>query len=250
MNTSWESSSSWYDKIVGSEGHYYHQQVILPRLLQLMLLKKGHSLLDLACGQGVLSLQIPKDVPYLGIDASSSLIQAARKRARSPEHLFEIADLSTPLALKHPPFSHATCILAAQNIENLDALIGNAASHLQPGGRFYCVINHPCFRIPRQSHWAIDEKKKLQYRRVDRYMTPLSIPIQTHPGSKEDSPTTFSFHRPLSAYSAAFLAKGFTIVNLEEWTSDKLSIGKNAPMENRCRQEFPLFLTWIAEKKC
>ena len=29
-DTSWETSSAWYDKIVGAKGHYYHEQVILP----------------------------------------------------------------------------------------------------------------------------------------------------------------------------------------------------------------------------
>lgn len=55
--TSWEPVSKWYNKIVGTEGHYYHQNIIIPKLMKLLHFPSGTSLslLDLACGQGVMS---------------------------------------------------------------------------------------------------------------------------------------------------------------------------------------------------
>ena len=41
---------------------------------------------------------------------------------------------------------------------------------------------------------------------------------------------------------------GFFIELNEEWCSDKKSTGKMAKVENRCRSEFPLFLTFVAKK--
>jgi len=41
----------------------------------------------------------------------------------------------------------------------------------------------------------------------------------------------------------------FTIDIIEEWTSDKESVGKVAKMENRARSEFPLFLALKCRKK-
>jgi hypothetical protein len=38
------------------------------------------------------------------------------------------------------------------------------------------------------------------------------------------------------------------ILVIDEWVSDKKSMGKCAAQENRARQEFPLFLTLIAQK--
>jgi hypothetical protein len=38
------------------------------------------------------------------------------------------------------------------------------------------------------------------------------------------------------------------VSDLEEWTSDKVSIGKAAKGENRARAEFPLFLVIKAVK--
>jgi hypothetical protein len=36
QNTSWEKSSKWYNKIVGDEGHYFHQAVIFPNLKKII----------------------------------------------------------------------------------------------------------------------------------------------------------------------------------------------------------------------
>jgi len=248
--TSWETSSSWYDKIVGQQGHYYHQQVIIPGVLRLLEMDKHaqpHHLLDLACGQGVLARHLPKAMKYLGIDASHSLIEAAKKYKNKQLHQFLVHDLSRPLDLPYKEFSHAACILAAQNLNNPLELFRTAFHHLRKTALFIIVLNHPCYRIPRQSSWGIDEQKKLQYRRIDCYMTPLKIPIQLHPG-KQESSETWSFHHPLSYYTSLLKQAGFVLDAIEEWCSDKKSTGKNAVMENRSRKEFPLFMTLVARK--
>ena len=247
-DTTWEASSSWYDKIVGAKGHYYHQQVILPGVLKLLAQEKKPHLhvLDLACGQGILARHLPKGMKYLGIDGSPSLIQYAKKH--TPKSQFSVADLSHPIDLPYKEFSAATCILALQNLVDPAPLLQTASAHLEQGAPFLIVLNHPCFRIPRQSGWEIDPQKKLQYRRVDRYMTSLKIPIQTHPGQQNSSEQTWSFHSSLSTLSAALKKAGFFIDLIEEWCSNKKSTGKTAPMENRSRQEFPLFLVLVARK--
>ena len=244
METSWENSHSWYDKTVGEKGHYYHQSVIFPKALQLLNFKSGDKLLDLACGQGVLSRQLPPQVGYLGVDASASLIKQARSYA--PSHSFIVGDVTQPLKTSDKNFSHATIILALQNIEKPDLVLKNAHALLKPQGKLLIVLNHPCFRIPRQSSWGVDETKKLQYRRIDRYLSPLKIPIQTHPGKQESSQETWSFHHPLSDYTRWLKESGFSLDLIEEWVSDKKSSGSHAKMENRSRAEFPLFLTLLA----
>jgi ubiquinone/menaquinone biosynthesis C-methylase UbiE len=250
IDTSWETSSEWYDKIVGAKGHYYHQQVIIPGVLRLLEMEKKNQphLLDLACGQGILARHLPKGMKYLGIDGSESLIDVAKKYEPKSPHQFFVHDLSHPLELPYREFSHAVCLLAVQNLTNPLALFRTAFIHMRKGSPFIIVLNHPCFRVPRQSSWGIDEQKKLQYRRVDRYMTPLKIPIQTQPSKQEKSEQTWSFHYPLFHYTAQLKQAGFVLDVIEEWCSDKKSVGKNAAMENRSRQEFPLFMTLVARK--
>jgi len=245
--TSWEKVDSWYDDIVGKEGHYYHQHVVIPGVLKLLALPKKASLLDLACGQGILSRAIPKEVTYQGVDLAPSLIKAAKKHSTTPHTTFAVGDICSPLTLPQK-FTHASLILAIQNLLAPEKALQQASSALEPKGTLVIVMNHPCFRLPRQSHWGIDPTQKIQYRRIDRYLTPLKIPIQTHPGKQEVS-TTWSFHHPLSHYINWLGEADFVVTKMEEWISPKVSTGKYAKMENRARTEFPLFLAIKAEKR-
>lgn len=248
LNSSWDDAARWYDQAVGEKGHYYHEHLIFPNLLKLMNLTPQCSLVDLGCGQGILARQIPLNVGYLGIDLSKSLIKAANERSKGKTRKFLEADVSKPLSLEPAQFSHATIILALQNIENAQGVLSNAARLLKPGGRLFIVLNHPYFRIPRQSSWGIDEEKQIQYRRVDRYLSPLKIPIQTHPGDKASKAQTWSFHHSLSDYSKFLKEAGFAIEAIEEWCSDKKSTGSKAKMENFSRREFPLFMLIVAQR--
>ncbi len=245
-DTSWQKVGSWYDGVVGDLGSYYHQQIILPGVVRLLDLKNGDALLDLACGQGVLSGRIPKDVGYLGLELARSLLAKAKQRHKGRH--FQYADLTKPLPIpKDRLYSHATIILALQNIEEPEKALKNASEHLVKGAKLVIVLNHPCFRIPRQSSWGFDEQAKMQYRRVNCYMSQQNIPIFTNPGQQETQ-ATISFHHPLSAYFSFLQNAGFMVQGLEEWCSDKASAGKAARWENRARKEFPLFMAIVAVK--
>lgn len=250
-STSWQNVGKWYNEAVGETGHYYHQAIIIPNVLKLLNFSENESasLLDLACGQGVLSRYLPQHISYVGVDAAAPLIAAAKRYRHPPSHQFLTADITQKLSLKHDPFSYATIILALQNIEDPLAIFKNAYDYLQPRAPFIIVLNHPCFRIPRQSSWKVDEEHKIQYRRIDRYMSAMQIPIQAHPSKGQHSTQTLSFHYPLSDYSRWLKEAGFTIELIEEWCSDKVSEGRAAKMENRSRKEIPLFMAILAHKK-
>lgn len=242
--TSWQKVGKWYNDAVGESGHYYHQAIIIPRLMKLLNIsdKQPTLLLDLACGQGVLSRHLPPFVEYTGVDAAAPLIDAAKDYSPKKSHTFFQGDITKPLPLKNHLFTHSTIILALQNIENPLAVFKNAHHHLVSGAPFIIVLNHPCYRIPRQSSWKVDEENKIQYRRIDRYMSPMKIPIQAHPSKGQKSVNTLSFHHPLSDYSRWLKEARFSIDLIEEWCSDKVSEGGAAKMENRSRQEIPLFM--------
>lgn len=247
MHTSWNKVSDWYGKLVGESGHYFHQHVILPKSLPLLDLQPNSKLLDVGCGNGWFSHQIPPGISYLGIDSSTSLINTARSSETNSTHKYQLMDITGDQHLMANDFSHAIAILSLQNMENPDKAIVKVSRLLRPGAKFLLVLNHPVFRIPRQTEWGIDEKNKIQYRRINRYLTPLKIPINSHPG-QPDSPSTWSFHHSLSDYSRFLHDAGFQIARIEEWVSDKESVGKAAKMENMARLEFPLFMAILAVK--
>ena len=245
-NTSWEQSGKWYNKIVGTKGHYFHENIILPNVLKLLNLQKDSTLLDIGCGQGILAKKIPPFIEYAGIDLAKNLINFAKQSDKNPKHTYFITDATKPLPLGNRIFSHAAAILALQNMENASLAIKQVALRLQNKGKFVIVLNHPCFRIPKQSGWGI-WKNITQYRYINDYMSPLKIPITMHPGDNP-SEITWTFHQPLSYYAQSLKANGFLIESIEEWISNKTSQGPAARMENRARAEFPLFLAISAQR--
>lgn len=232
---------------MGDKGHFFHQTVVIPNSIRLLQIEKTSRVLDVACGQGVLARNIDGEVKYLGVDKATDLIVEAKKRDRNGNHKYIVADATKPLMINEK-FDRASIILALQNIKEPNLAIKNIANKLESGGKFLVVLNHPAFRIPRQSSWEEDKGNKLQYRRVNRYMSPLEIPINAHPG-KTNSPVTWSYHHPLEDYTKYLHEAGFLIEVIEEWTSDKQSMGKKAKQENRAREEFPMFMAILAVKK-
>lgn len=243
-NTSWHKVGKWYNERVGDRGSYYHEHVVLPGALRLLNLKSDSSLLDLGCGQGVLARAVIKGARYVGIDIAASLITFAKERDQTSDHQYIVGDITKSLPITGT-FTHAAIILALQNVEFPARVIENAARHLVVGGKLVIVLNHPAFRIPRQTSWEIDPKNKLQSRRINRYMSPMKIPITMHPGQGSGQ-ITWSFHEPIGSYTKILSDNHFVIEKLEEWTSDKESVGNTGKMENRARSEFPLFLAILA----
>ncbi len=239
-SASWGAVASWYDKHL-SDADTYHEKVILPNLLRLIDAHKGEHVLDLACGQGYFTRALAGTGANVeGIDIAPELIAIAQKESPtipyhvgSAENLSQFADAS---------FDKILMSLSIQNIENAEGVIAEAARILKSGGEFHIVMNHPAFRIPKQSSWDYDDKKKVQTRRIDQYLSISHTDIEMHPGFA-DAPKTISYHRPLQFYFKAFVKAGFAATKLEEWISHKASdSGPRARAENNARKEIPLFL--------
>jgi hypothetical protein len=101
-------------------------------------------------------------------------------------------------------------------------------------------MTHPCFRIPRQSGWGFDQKRSLYYRRVDRYLSALAVPMKTYQGH-----TTRCYHRPLQTYIEGLLQSGFSI---DAW--QELADTRHKPNgQGNVNEDIPLFLAVRARKK-
>lgn len=249
-DTSWNEVSKWYDALVGEKGSDYHENVIIPNTLKLLAPSQQEKIIDIACGQGVFTRRLAeKALEVWGIDASEKLIKIAKERSQNkPGQKYMVLNAEKLLGIENNYFDSATSIMAFQNIENADIAIKEASRVLKTGGKFVFVISHPCFRIPRQSGWGFDEKRKLQYRRLDIYLSELKIPIQMHPGYNPGV-VTWTFHRPISSYMSYLNSAGFAVSHLEEWVSHrKNNPGKNQKAENKARDEFPLFMAVKAVK--
>ena len=245
-DTAWRKQSSQYKRSIDRDDSY-QKSLILPGLIDIIKPSGRELVLDIGCGTGFFSHALARSVKkVVGIDPAPDMIAAAAKQ-RSANVSFLVGD-----AMKLPPlkekYNLALMVMMIQNVSDMGAAFSEAARNLLPGSQLIIVMNHPVFRIPRQSAWGWDEERKLQYRRIDSYMTENKIPIEMRPGTNKKI-VTWSFHRPFSAYAQALRQAGFSIDDVQEWVSPKSSDpGARAKAEDRARKEFPLFLTIVARK--
>lgn len=244
--TDWDNIAPWYDAHLEG-GDTYQSQVIAPNLLRIMAIKKGDSVLDLACGQGYFSRLI-KDAGAVvsGIDLSAELV--ARAKERSTDISYNVAP-ANDTKLKQESFDKVVTVLAFENIKNIDETMAEIKRILKKDGAFFLILLHPAFRIPQHSDWGFDTKKEVQYRRVDKYLSEVKIDIELNPHKGGKKVTSTTFHRSLQWYMKSFKKNGFAITSIEEWISHKKSQpGTRQKAEDTARKEFPMFLALELKK--
>lgn len=283
-DTSWKKVAGWYDKTVKDDDSY-QKNVIYPNLSRWFQDLKGKKVIDVGCGQGFFSrLLADKGATVTGVDSGGSLIQIAKEENKninpvrsSREKLryvsavgkqifipgenkgnyasngikFVKADAQNLSFAKAGEFDMALCVLSLQNMENLKAVIGEISRVLKPNGKLVAVLNHPAFRIPQNSSWGFDEGNKIQYRRIDSYLSPAKVKIDMHPSEKIKKVYTYSFHHSIQDYMKALAASSLAIVKIEEWISHRKSeTGPRAKVEDVARKEIPVFMAFEAVKIC
>ena len=248
-STSWEDVAAWYDGWMGQKGGEYHRQVAIPALLQLLTPQAGESVLDIGAGQGVLAPYLEEaGMRYLGVEASRKLVQRAKNRHQGRFVQGDARTLARITGVEQAGFDTAVFLLSIQDMEPLETVLHNAAWALRPGGRLVILMTHPCFRIPRQSGWGWDEQRKLRFRRIDRYLTALRVPLK--PPKRGKGGPTKSFHRPLQAYINGLADSGLLVERIQEIPLADVAQLANGRLkaDKRASAEIPLFLGIRARK--
>ena len=235
--------ASWYTGWAGKGGSIYHRRVALPTVMRLAEPAAGEKLLDIGCGHGVLARPVIKSgASYTGVDFSPRLIRAASEsNPRSARFLHGDARRLLELpGLKANSQDAAVFMLSIQDMDPLNEILEQATTVLKPGGRLVIFMLHPAFRVPRGSGWGTDEHRKLRYRRVDHYLNELAVPMKafSEAGNVGRRGTTWSFHRPLSAYFQELFRGGLVVDAFEELAD---------PLEKRASL-IPMFVAFRAVK--
>jgi ubiquinone/menaquinone biosynthesis C-methylase UbiE len=244
-STSWGQVAGWYDRHLEEGEDTFQEKIIKPNLLRILSVKPGEEILDVGCGQGYFARDIAKGgAKVLGVDVANELIRLAKEKA-GPNEQYLVLSAEQLKNIGDARFDAAICILALQNIKNLQAAVSEISRVLKPNGRCVIVLNHPAFRVPTASAWGFDEQSNVQYRRIDKYLSEISQAVDMTQGVKDEKKKkyTWSFHRPLQVYFKAFAKAGFGVTLLEEWVSHKTSDkGPRKAAEDRARKEIPLFM--------
>lgn len=253
-SSSWDPVADWYAGWVGAEGSEHHRRLAIPALLELLDPAPGERILDIGCGPGVLAPRIAQlGARYTGVDASRKLVAFARRHhgACGRFLLGDATRLARVPALRGGSFDAAVFLLSIQDIDPLDDALDSAAWALREGGRVVLLMTHPCFRVPRQSGWGWDTSRRLHYRRIDRYLTALDVPMKCYGAGRRGA--TRSYHRPLGAYINGLGARGLFVDRVQEIPTYKT--GPPGPPRSRAKgerlgnREIPLFLGVRAVKR-
>ncbi len=241
--TSWDPLASWYDGWVGKGGSKHHRKLAIPAVMELLNAKPGEKILDVGAGQGVLAPFIVKTgAHYWGVEISEQMLKYARRHHAQIGKFIrgDACRLSGIPELQPEFFDAVVYLLSIQDIDPLQDALEAGSWALKTGGRAILLMTHPCFRIPRQSGWGWDENRKLRYRRIDRYLTPLPVPLKPFPGQRGVSR---SYHRSLQTYANGLAEQGLLIEQIRELPTYKVKTsGTRSRAENLSNKEIPLFL--------
>ena len=218
----WNKNAEAWDSRMGERGNDFHNELILPAFDRLLPIASGDEVLDIGCGNGVVSRYLAKKgARVTGIDASEDLIDHARTyRDNISYEVVDATDEEALLDLGQGRFAAAVSSNVLMDMASIAPLMRSLARLLSPGSHFVFSLMHPCFQNPGAARMVEQEERdgELGLRhatKISHYIEPLHY----KGSSVANSPAIQNyFHRPLQVLFAEAFAAGFVIDGLEEPT--------------------------------
>lgn len=195
----YDEIADWYDRAV-RDGTLLHPAILTDTLFDLLGDLHGRVVLDLGCGQGVLSREMARrGAVVTGIDLSAGMLANARRDedARPLGIDYRQGDAQNLAGVADAAFTGIVCVMALMDIPDLQATLGSAARVLRPGSWLVFVVTHPCFQTPpgaayhAEGFWRSDNPHGVRGK------------VGAH-------------HRTLSTYLNAAIDAGLRLARLEE----------------------------------
>jgi ubiquinone/menaquinone biosynthesis C-methylase UbiE len=168
--------------------------------------------LDLACGTGHFAATLAaRGAAVVGLDASTGMLAEARERHGDTVHVGQ-ADLRGPLPIPDDTFDIVLVQLALDHVRDWDAVAGEIARVLLPGGSVVISVDHPFttwFVIDQEPpEIGAAEATAANYDAVEAYTKRW--------GNTADGEAMPMYRRPLAEVTRPFLDAGLAITGLEE----------------------------------
>jgi len=232
LRDAWEAEAANWVAWARAPGHDSYWRFHRDRFVEL-LPPPGGPVLDVGCGEG----RLPRDLKALGyevigIDASSTLIGAAREA--DPDGDYRVAD-GAAVPLPDASMAIVTAFMSLHDIDDMEGAVREIARILVPGGRACVAVVHPINSAGRFTERTPDAPFVIR----DSYFEHRHYADLVERDGLEM--TFSSVHRPLESIFAALEAAGLPVERLVE-------VGDpTAPRGDRW-QRIPLFLQLRAVK--
>ncbi len=140
-------------------------------VMNLLTVKEGSRVIDLGCGNGVLSKTLSeKGYAVTGVDASESMIALARKTY--PQLRFLVSDAMEFQLEEKADAIFSNAVFHWIDGKNQDRLVGNVAAQLKPGGELVCEFGgYGCAEAVHSTLEKCFEERGLQYPRTFYFPT-------------------------------------------------------------------------------
>jgi ubiquinone/menaquinone biosynthesis C-methylase UbiE len=219
----WNRNAAFWDERMG-EGNDFVEVLIWPATEQVLQLRSGERVLDIACGNGLTSRRLAAlGAEVVAFDFAEEMIAHALERTSQHEErihyvVLDATDEAALLTLSEKGFDAALCNMALFDMAEIEPLLQTLPRLLRPGGRFVFSVIHPCFNSPHMAHVAEMEDRAghivTQYSvKIFRYITPSVAHGAAIPGQPQ---AQLYFHRPLQVLLGAGFKAGFVLDGLEE----------------------------------
>ncbi len=219
VRAAWDTNAANWDTNMG-EGNGFALQLVVPAEKELLTVRPGDRILDIACGNGLHARRLAREgARVLAVDVSPRLIEFARKRTPGDLDIeYRVLDAASASELATLPteVDAIICHMAVFDMVRIDHLFRAAAERLRTGASFVVSSTHPCFNgaAPTLSLEVKDDFTTLSYGvRIDRYATPVEVPGRPFLDTPVPHPT---FHRPLSLVLEQAFSAGLVLTGLRE----------------------------------
>lgn len=152
-----KDAQALYDDRAANYDTSFHDR-FSSHVVQLLDLKPGEQVLDLACGTGLVTFKAAESVGPLGnvvgIDISTGMLAEAHAKSRGHTanniHFYQhsITGLESLPELQNQKFDAIACASALVLLPDPAAALRHWASYLKPGGRLITDATHPKVLLP------------------------------------------------------------------------------------------------------
>jgi 2-polyprenyl-3-methyl-5-hydroxy-6-metoxy-1,4-benzoquinol methylase len=217
----WNTNAAFWDKRMG-EGNDFHKLLIEPNQIELLKIKKGDLVLDIACGNG----QFARKMTELGakvtaIDLSDEFIKIARSKPLADKidyQVIDVTDVNDLNKLKGCTFDSVVCTAALFDIENIEPLIGFLPQILKNNGKFIFSSLHPCFNLGGRT--IVHEHDDFGGEIHDNYYVKINNYLKSYKfkgiGIIGQPVAQYYFHRPLSEMLGVCFKNRFYLYDFRE----------------------------------